>query len=138
MIRNFEKVDARRISVNSFSQVGDMSFVFDDPSFYKSTLVGEDSGIYAIICFKRYWENCFLGFFLVSKDIKPIHARELKRFINQVLIDFEVDRMQTDSVACEMMTRWHKFLRFKSEGIREKMIYGKDYEMWAMLKGRDF
>lgn len=138
MIRKFEKIDERRINANEFSGIGDMGFVFDDDDFYKQTLVGDDSKIYAIICFKRYWENNYIGFLLISEDIQPRHCVEIKKFIHNVVIDFNMDRLQTDSVKCDTLTRWHEFLGFSHEGTREKMIMYKDYDMWAMLKGRDF
>ena len=63
MIRFFERVDMRRLKSNEFSKLDDISFVFDDPDFYKFTLVGSDQNVYAIICFKRYWKNNFVAFF---------------------------------------------------------------------------
>ncbi len=138
MIRVFQKVDARRIKGNNFSSTIGMEHVFDNPAFYKSTLVSDDSSVHAIICFTRYWENCFAAFFFISEDLKLREAVELKKFVYQAIVDFEADRVQTDSVACEKLTRWHKFLGFKSEGVRKKMIHNQDYEMWAILKGRDF
>lgn len=139
MIRLFENRDGRRlIKPNEFSDIGDMDFVFSDPDFYKHTLVGDDSGVYAIICFKRYWGNCFVAFFLVSEDLKPRHSVELKRFVHQAVIDLQADRVQTDSVACDVLDKWHEFLGFTFEGTREKMLFNKDYNMWGFLKGRDF
>ncbi len=138
MIRVFQNIDARRIKTNKFSNTAGMEFVFDNPAFYKSTLVSDDSSVHAIICFTRYWGNCFAAFFLISEDFKLREAVELKKFVYQAVIDLDADRVQTDSVACEELTRWHKFLGFKSEGVREKMVHNKDFEMWAILKGRDF
>jgi hypothetical protein len=114
-----------------------MWFVFDDPEFYKHTLiVGSD--VYAIICFRRYWKNNFVAFFLISEDMPAIHARELKEFILQAVIDLRADRVQTDSVDDAALNKWHNFLGFTLEGKREKMIYGKDFNMWGFLRGRDF
>ncbi len=138
MIRGFQKIDLRRLRANEFSDVKGLESIFDNPAFYKSTLVGEDDSVHAIICFTRYWGNCFAAFFLISEDLTLREAVELKKFIYQAVIDFQADRVQTDSVACEKLTRWHKFLGFKSEGVRIKLINNQDYEMWALLKGRDF
>lgn len=138
MIRFFERIDARRIKANKFSGVGDMGFVFDDPEFRKFTLVGNDADVHAIICFRKYWENNYLAFFLLGDDMPVICARELKRFIYQAIADLGAERVQTDSVDCDLLTKWHKFLGFKHEGKREKMIYNQDYSMWSVVKGRDF
>jgi hypothetical protein len=138
MIRVFEDLDKRRLNANEFSGVAGYDVIFENPAFYKNTLVGANNSVRAIICFTRYWGNCFAAFFLISEDITLRDAIELKKFIQQAVIDFQADRVHTDSVACEKLTRWHNFLGFKSEGIRVKMANDIDYEMWAMLKGRDF
>lgn len=138
MIRNFEMIDPRRLKANQFSKPGDMSFVFNDPAFIKQTLVGENGDVYAIICFRAYWRKNFISFFLISEDMPIIYARELRKFLHNAILDFEADRVQTDSVACEKLDKWHKFLGFTFEGKREKMVFDKDYHLWGMLKGRDF
>lgn len=138
MIRNFCKMDVRRLKANKFSSAEGYAHIFDNPEFYKMTLVSNDGAVHAIICFTRYWGNCFAAFFLVSEDLNLREAIELKKFIYQAVIDFEADRVQTDSVACERLTKWHEFLGFKSEGIRVKVINNLDYEMWAIVKGREF
>jgi len=138
MIRPFQKLDARRLQSNEFSNAKDIQFVFDDPDFYKHTLISNESDVYAIICFKRYWKNNFLAFFLIGKDMPAIHARELKEFVDNAIEDLRAERVQTESVATETLDKWHEFLGFTLEGKREKMIYDKDYNQWGKLKGRDF
>ena len=139
MIRTYNSIDARRLkNPNKFSDVKSCIFALEDPNFYKATLVSEDSSIHAIICFMRYWGNNFAAFFLISDNLTGREAVELKKFIYQAVDDFQADRVQTDSVHCEVLTKWHEFLGFRSEGVREKMLYNKDYEMWSIVKGRDY
>lgn len=138
MIRFFERTDIRRIKSNAYSGVGDLAFVFEDDSFYKFTLVGNDDRVYAIICFKKYWKNNAIAFFLISEDMPLICARELKEFVHNAVKDMGGERVQTDSVADPTIDRWHKFLGFTLEGRRDKMINDKDYHLWGFLKGRDF
>ncbi len=138
MIRAFNRSDIRRIKANEFSKPNDLAFVFYDEEFYKNTLVGDDGDVYAIICFRRYWHNNFLAFFLISEDMPFIYARQLKKFLLDAIIDFRAERVQTDSRDCAILNRWHKFLGFTLEGKREKMIFDLDYNMWGLLKGRDF
>ncbi len=137
MIRNFNALDPRRLKANGFSNAQGFEPIFKNPDWYKMTLV-TDGSVRAIICFARYWGNCFAAFFLCSKDITMEDGAELKEFVYQAVIDFQAERVQTDSVACPKLTRWHKFLGFKSEGVRVKMVDNTDYEMWAIVKGRDF
>lgn len=111
--------------------------MFDDDTFFKHTLVKNDR-VYAIICFKRYWKNNWCAFFLISEDMPAIYARELKDFVHNACNDLGAERVQTDSVDCDILNRWHQFLGFTLEGKRERMIYDKDFNMWGFLKGRDF
>jgi len=137
MIRHYNATDRRRIKPNEFSDIRDADFVFEDDDFYKFSLV-EDNEVYAIICFKRYWKNNFIAFFLISEDIKILHARELRTFIYDAAFDLGAERIQTDSIDCEVLNKWHRFLGFKIEGKRIKMMYDQDYNCWAVLKGEDF
>lgn len=133
MIRLFRKLDLRRIKLNDFSSIDDMRFVFDDDSFYKHTLE-VDGKVLAVIGFKRYWGDNWLAFFLISTEMKALHARPLKNFLNNAIIDFGAKRLQTDSVDCPELNKWHKFLGFTLEGTRKKMIHDKDFNMWSILK----
>lgn len=134
MMRPFSGIDLRRIKSNGFSNTGNLDFVFDDPDFWKSTLEDNATGeVMAIVCWKAYQGDNYLAFLLISDDIKPIHARALKKYIHQGARDFRMERIQTDSVDCEVLNRWHKFLGFDLEGIRKRMLNGKDYAMWAYM-----
>ena|SRR5688572_14075240 len=137
MIRKFERSDLRRIKSNNFSKTRDIGFVFDDDDFLKQTLT-KDGNVYAIICFKSYWKNNFIGFFLIGEDMPAICARELKDFVDNLVVDLNIERIQTDSVDTEILNKWHYFLGFTLEGTMKKMIFDNDYNMWGFLKGRDF
>ena len=138
MIRNFQDTDARRLKANKFSNLKESGYLLENPEIYKNTLVGENSAVHAIIGYARYWENCFAAFFFISDDLTIKGIKELKEFIYQAADDMAATRIQTESICCPELTRWHEFLGFKSEGVRIQMAYEKDYEMWALLKGRDF
>jgi len=138
MIRKFEAVDARRIRANSFSDVKDVTVAFKSDNFCKHTLVGEKGEVYAIIVFGEYSKKNYLAFFLIAEDMPTIHARELKSFIYNAIFDLGANRVNTDSLDCPVLNRWHKFLGFTLEGKREKMIDDKDYNLWGLLRGRDF
>lgn len=133
MIRPFERHDVRRLKANEYSLPVDVVDVFSDPMYYKQTLVGDDSAVYCIIVFWPYWGNNWMAFFLVSQDIKPIHLRELKLFIEQAAEDLGAKRIQTESEDVDMINRMHEFLGFENEGTRKKMIMDKDYNMWGRL-----
>lgn len=142
MIRHYNRIDKRRLKPNEFSSVGDLDFVFEDDNFMKHTLVDEAGDVKAMILFSIYYRGpngpCAIAFFLISEDIKPREAVELKQFIHQAVVDFDAQRVQTESVACPVLDKWHEYLGFTLEGTREKMIHNRDYNMWGYLKGRDF
>lgn len=134
MIRDFESIDVRRLKPNAFSSHENMKFVFEDPTFIKQTLEDDKTGeVLCIICFKSYWQNNYVGCFLMAEEMPAIYARQLKIFMENVILDFNMERLQTDSVDCAVLNRWHEFLGFTLEGTRKKMIMGKDFNMWAIL-----
>lgn len=138
MVRPYFALDARRLRSNKFSGTGDMGWVLKDDRFKKHTLEDHEGRVLCIICFAKYWEDNYIGFLLISTEMTALHARTLKLWIFDVMMDFGMKRMQTDSVDCPEINRWHKFLGFTLEGTREKMMHDKDYKMWAFVKGRDF
>lgn len=138
MIRPYLPLDTRRLKANTFSDVKDMGWVLEDDSFQKHTLEDSDGRVLCIICFKKYWQDNYHAFLLISEEMTAIHGRMLKRWIFDVMMDFGMKRVQTDSVDCPVINRWHKFLGFTLEGTRMKMLYDTDYKCWAFVKGRDF
>lgn len=138
MIRAYQALDARRLKANEHSDAEDMAWVFKDDDFHKHTLEDEAGRVLCIICFKKYWKNNYLAFLLISREMTAIHGREVRRWIFNAMTDLGMVRVQTDSVDCPEINRWHKFLGFTLEGTRQKMLFDKDYKMWAFVKGRDF
>lgn len=138
MIRPYFAIDSRRLKANQYSGVGDMGWVFKDDTFQKHTLEDDQGRVLCIICFKRYQGDNYIAFLLISEEMTAIHAKALKRWIFDAMMDLGMKRVQTDSVDCPVINRWHKFLGFTLEGTREKMLFDKDYKMWAFVKGRDF
>ena len=134
MIRPFESTDIRRLKPNEFSEPYDIDFILDDPESIKFTQVDNDSNVVCIICAKRYWGDNYMAFFLIAQEYPPKLARELKKAVHDFIKDCGVKRIQTDSVDCDLLNRWHSFLQFKSEGVRKKMIFDRDYISWAWVE----
>lgn len=133
MIRPFESIDARRLKPNEFSEPYDVGFILGDPEAIRFTQVDEDSNVVCIIVAKKYWADNYLAFFLIAKDYPPRLAKELKKAIHGFIKDCGVQRIQTDSIDCDLLNRWHSFLEFQCEGIRKKMLHGKDFRSWAWV-----
>lgn len=87
-----------------------------------------DGRIVMIAGFIQLWPGVIEGWMLPSTHFKsaPVtFARLLKRYIDRIVVDFEVHRMQTTSFHDEFHARWMKFLGFKQEGVLEKYTQDK-------------
>lgn len=131
-------MDARRIKSNQFSDMKEAFYVFDNPDYFKHTLVDDRGMVQAIICFTPYWRRNYMAFFLISDEIDVSAVRELKRFIYEAIMDLRADRVQTISHDCPKLEKWHLFLGFRKEGAHEKMCHDRDYATWAVVRGRDY
>ena len=134
MIRKFEKLDFFRIKENDFCLKEDFKIIVENDDFKKHTVIDKNGIPVCIISFYNYWEKNWIGSLFISKEIKPIHAREIRDFIKNAFIDLCAERLQTDSVDCDILNRWHRFIGFEFEGTRKKMFRGKDYNMWSIMK----
>lgn len=132
MIRVYAQGDERRMKPNEYSDIDACAPVFEDRAFEKFTL--EHLGIVeAIICFKPYWEDNYIGFLLISDDMPVICARELHDFVHRSFKGIGMKRLQTDSMDCAVLNRWHEFVGFTLEGTRRAFMNGKDFNMWGMV-----
>lgn len=131
-------MDVRRLKANQFSDMKEATSAFDDPDFLKHTLIDNEDKVQAIICFKPYWNRNYVAFFLIAEGIQISEVRELKRFIYDAIMDLGADRVQTLSPHCDKIKKWHLFLGFRHEGTHEKMAFDKDYDTWAVVRGRDY
>lgn len=135
MIRQYEPGDESKIELNDFVFNFDLLKAhIDNPEYYKSTVVAGDK-VMAIIAFRPYWERCFDSFFMITRNMPLIHARELKQYLHDAIVDFNAERVQTDSLDCPTLNRWHEFLGFTLEGTRRKLVYGKDFNCWSIVNG---
>jgi len=90
-------------------------------------------GAKAIIGFLNYNENNYKGFFVISEDFKPTHLKELKKGVEGLFKELNLKRLETESLDCEELNRWHEFLGFKLEGTKRKCLNGNDYNVWGLL-----
>lgn len=134
MIKPFTINDLGYFLPNKFSNPDFCLDQLTDAAFEVETL-WHKGHVAAILCFRNYWGNCWLGFFLIAEDFNPKLAITLRAHIRATMIKKNAARLQTESVACPELEAWHKFLGFGYEGTREKMIFDRDYDMWAILRG---
>ena len=78
------------------------------------------------------WEGVGEAYNLLTKYLKPIHARHVKAEFDSRVKYF--DRLQTYSES-GTFDRWHELMGFHKEGVLAKYKDGKDYTIWARLNG---
>lgn len=134
MIKPFKVEDLGSFLPNKFSNPDIALDQLTDPNFEVETLWHKGM-VAAILYFRNYWGPCWHGAFLIAEEFPPRMAMELRNHIRATMIKKNAQRLQTESVSCEELTAWHEFLGFKWEGCREKMLFNRDYDMWAIIRG---
>lgn len=136
MIKPFKITDLGYFLPNEFSNP---DFVLDQ--LQDHTYIVEsmwcDGMVACIMCYKNYWGPNWMGFFLISESFNVRNALVLRNYIRDTMVRYDAKRLQTDSQACKVLDDWHEFLGFKYEGTREKLLFNKDYNMWALMRGGD-
>ena len=99
-----------------------------------ATLWKGEFEVAAIGCYREYWNGCWEGFFLISANFDNISAGRLRVLISQHMTANKATRLQTESVTDETLRSWHKFLGFKLEGTKRKMMFNRDYDCWAIVR----
>lgn len=134
MIKPFNKLDLGYFLPNEFSNPDLVLDRLLDPEFEVETM-WHNGMVAAILCYRNYWGRCWLGFFLIAEDFPPRLTANLKQHIHEVMIKKDAIRLQTESIACPQLVKWHEYLGFTWEGCRQKMLFDRDYDMWAILRG---
>ena len=133
IIKPFHMNDLGFFDGNEFSEPHIVIDQLNDPAFEVQSL-WDGGRVMAILCFRNYWGRNWMGFFLISKFFTPRHGYALKQHIKRVMEERDALRLQTDSIACKTLDRWHRWLGFKWEGCRKKMLFDRDYNAWAILR----
>ena len=132
MIEVFHKDDLRAFVPNPYSDPSDVMFAINSRDWLKWSL--KDAGkVEAIIMASEYHSRCYVAFFLIAKDFRRRNAVKLKDFVHSTKESLNVLRIQTDSLDDAVLNGWHKYLGFTMEGVRKKMLFGKDYRSWALV-----
>ena len=133
-IKPFKIDDLGYFIPNQYSNPDDLLAQITDPDFEVESLWYEGM-VAAILLYTNYWGDCWRGCFLIAENFPPKLAIALREHIRATMIRKNASRLHTESVSCAELTKWHEFLGFQYEGTREKMLHGRDYDMWAILRG---
>lgn len=132
MIREFQAEDINKIEINEYSGGIYLEQLKPLLKFYEG-YVFEDEIIKAILFFRKYAEDNYEGFLVCAKKINALDGRTIKNLIYTLKDRLKMKRIETLSLDCPVLNRWHKFIGFECEGIRRKFLDNKDYKMWGII-----
>ena len=69
----------------------------------------------------------------MSKYFNSKYARELKKFMLYLIKELQAKRVETESVNCPVINRWHRFLGMTLEGTKKSFLEGQDYNIWGLV-----
>lgn len=133
-LKPFSITDLGFFIPNEFSNPDLVLEFLASPQCEVQTLWGDDGMVQAIMCCRPYWKDCWMGFFLIAKDFKLTAVRTLRMAIWNGMARHNAARLQTESVSTPELRAWHKILGFELEGVRKKMMFNRDYDMWAFTR----
>lgn len=134
-LKPFKLEDLGSFLPNEFSSPDEIFPLFLTDCVQVQTLWGESDGlVQAILCYRNYWGACWEGFFLISQQFKPNNAILLHDMIWEGMAERKALRLQTESVSTPELRKWHKFLGFELEGVKQKMMFNRDYDCWAIVR----
>lgn len=134
MIKPFQLTDLGSFLPNEFSNPDVVFPALVSPHFEVQSMVAPDGSVQAIIAYANYWGDCWQGFLLIAERFPFPSARALRKHLHGTMAEKNASRFQTDSVACGCLRKWHEYMGFTHEGTRKKMMFGRDYDMYAILK----
>lgn len=135
MIREFIETDLCKIDVNDFGE-GDLMEKMKPVVFmYEGWTLEKDGRLKAILFYRQYAQGNYEGFLVCSVYMSAFDGQQVKEFIDKLKIRLNIERIETLSLDCESLNKWHRFLGFTCEGTKRRFLHGKDYKMWSMLRG---
>lgn len=133
MMKLFSMDDLKGFVPNRWSDPSQFMSVLQDEAVSNITVWDGDK-VAGIISFKAYWANNYVLSILLANNFRVRMAPILKRALYNIMDDLNVERVQTDSIACIELDMWHEYFGFTCEGLRKKMYFGEDYKSWAIVR----
>lgn len=128
---------------------GDLEYILENPSKWcnmqkwfleyedalsKFTICGEDDTPVAVVAWFCYASQKATAAIIASDSFNGSAAAFLKEVIPQKMVELDVNRIETESIDCEELNKYHEFLGFTKEGVKRHYIGRKDYVMWSILQ----
>lgn len=138
MIRKYKPEDFDNIERNEFYSEG---FIGSDR--FKEMLLNENvhtftqtdgDNVLCIIVFFTIGQGIYQCGLVFSQSYLSMYAKEFKNFLYDSINAYNIRRLETESVDCSILNRWHDFLGFTMEGVKREYVDFKDYRMWSILQ----
>ena len=133
-VREFRAADLDNIQENEYSNFESFKGLLGLEQLLKATLV-EGEEVICIMAAIEYSDTKWKGFLLVSELMRARHGVFIKEVLEKFLTEHNVTRLETESVACKNIDRWHRFLGFELEGTKRKFIDNIDFNIWSITGG---
>lgn len=129
-MREFVESDLDRIDLNEFScDALKYRDVFLSDVFKKYSL-DVNGKVWCIIAFREHKPKNYWAFMMFDKSIPFIYARKIRAFMNKLMADLKPELVETWSIDCDFINRWHRFLGLKKQ---EHIFYdGKEVNRWSL------
>lgn len=122
------------IDVNDFSSNPEFKYKAVIDECLKFALLDEEGEPVALLFAFEYSPSKYMGYIIGSKSkLRSFHARQIKTFVRDKFILYNMTRLETTSLSCTHLTKWHKALGFEFEGTRRKFLGDDNYDMWSMV-----
>lgn len=131
--REHSEDDLNGFVTNAYSNMGMIEALFTDSSIEKRTLLRDGKAV-AFILFRPYWPHHYNAAFVIGDGFTARDGAHLKAAMDGLISDGGALRVETESVASEIMDRWHEYLGFTLCGRKHKFLNGMDYNIWEWLK----
>ena len=128
----FEEKHLDAIVTNEFSDFEQHRSIIMLPNTLKFTLAKRGVVVCILACF-QYAPDKYMGFLLASDYLTASDGKDVREFVKETFLSYNMDRLETLSVACEQIDRWHEFLGFELEGTKKRYLGDKDYNMWGLI-----
>jgi len=137
MIREFIDKDLFEIEVNNSFGEGDlMEKLKPVIAMYEGWTFENHGAVKAILFYRAYAPQHYEGFLVCSVYMSAFDGQEIREYIRKLADKLDIRRIETLSLDCDELNRWHRFLGFVCEGTKCRFLNGRNYRMWAILRER--
>lgn len=134
-VREYRDGDFEHISSNGNEFIDEYSegLIGSGLEYNNTYVFTDDDKPFAIFLYKQYDRDRYYVCIFCIENLNRKHVAMLKDYWGRFIETYKPIRLETTSIACEKLDRWHEFFGLKKEGTKRNYLGGKDYDMWGMV-----